>query len=172
MRISYSRFSTYLKCPYKHYLAYYEELEAKKPVRALYFGTAFHKLLQYRKDPILLAKAKEEIGEEYYDLDPKWQQELGEDFIVELAAVLEDYSYIYQDAKLPTQTERPFELTVANYKGEPIIFNGIIDGVYKYKQDGEKCLKLADHKTFTRAPHPDVMLMNTQKLLYIKAWIS
>ena len=71
MKISYSRFSSYLRCPYRHYLGYYECLRAKKPVRPLYFGTDFHKLLELRNDPEKLAEAQKTIGEQYYELKPQ-----------------------------------------------------------------------------------------------------
>lgn len=169
MKISYSRFSSYLRCPYKHYLGYYECLRSKAPVRPLYFGTDFHKLLELRNDPEALAKAKKEIGEQYYALPPKWQSELGEDYLFDLQVIFSDYQEVYKETRPPTETERPFEIKVGDVKGEPIIFNGIIDELYKYKRNGEKICKLGEHKTFNRKPDQNVLVMNTQKNLYAKA---
>lgn len=169
MKISYSRFSSYLRCPYRHYLGYYECLRAKKPVRPLYFGTDFHKLLELRNDPEKLAEAQKAIGEQYYELKPQWQEELGEDYLFELQCIFSDYMEIYKDAPQPTQTERPFELEICNVKGEPVIFNGVIDELYKYRHKGEKMCKLGEHKTFNRKPDQNVLIMNTQKNLYAKA---
>lgn len=169
MKISYSRFSSYLRCPYKHYLGYYEGLVPKKPVRPLYFGTDFHKLLELRNDPLALAQAKKEIGEKFYELPPKWQSELGDDYLFDLQCIFSDYMEVYKDAPQPTQTERPFEVTVGYWKDEPIVFNGIIDELYKYRHKGEKMCKLGEHKTFNRRPNQNWLVMNTQKNLYAKA---
>lgn len=169
MKISYSRFSSYLRCPYKHHLGYYEGLVPKKPVRPLYFGTDFHKLLELRNDPLALAQAKKEIGEKFYELSPKWQSELGDDYLFDLQCIFSDYMEVYKDAPQPTQTERPFEVIVGHWKDEPIVFNGIIDELYKYRHKGEKMCKLGEHKTFNRRPNQNWLVMNTQKNLYAKA---
>lgn len=169
MRISYSRFSSYLRCPFAHYLGYYECLKLKKPIRPLYFGSDFHKLLELRKDPDELDKAKKAIGEAYYDLSPDDQSLLGDDYIVDLQCIFDDYMRVYKDAKMPTQTERPFELVVGEYRGEKIVFNGVIDELYKFKRKGQKMCKLGEHKTFSQRPDLSVLVLNTQKNLYAKA---
>lgn len=169
MKISYSRFSSYLRCPYKHYLSYYKGLKLKKPVRPLYFGSDFHKLLELRTDPEKLAEAKKAIGSQYYELPPQWQADLGEDYLFELQCIFDDYCTVYQDAPQPTQTEKPFEIKVGTYKGEPVIFNGIIDELYKYKIEGQKVCKIGEHKTFSRRPDQNTLVLNTQKNLYAKA---
>lgn len=169
MKFSYSRFASYLRCPYKHYLGYYVGLRKNAPVKPLYFGTDFHKLLELRNNPEELAQAQKAIGDAYYDLPPKWQEELGEDYLFNLQSIFSDYIEIYKDSPQPTQTERPFEIEIGSYKGEPIIFNGIIDEVYKYRRNGEKMCKLGDHKTFNRKPDQNVLVMNTQKNIYAKA---
>ena len=169
MKFSYSRFASYLRCPYKHYLGYYVGLRKNAPVKPLYFGTDFHKLLELRNRPEELAQAQKAIGDAYYDLPAKWQEELGDDYLFNLQSIFSDYIEIYKDSPQPTQTERPFEIEIGSFKGEPIIFNGIIDEVYKYRRNGEKMCKLGDHKTFNRKPDQNVLVMNTQKNLYAKA---
>lgn len=169
MKFSYSRFASYLRCPYKHYLGYYVGLRKNAPVKPLYFGTDFHKLLELRNKPEELAQAQKAIGDAYYDLPAKWQEELGDDYLFNLQSIFSDYIEIYKDSPQPTQTERPFEIEIGSFKGEPIIFNGIIDEVYKYRRNGEKMCKLGDHKTFNRKPDQNVLVMNTQKNLYAKA---
>lgn len=169
MDISYSRFSTYLRCPYKHFLSYYKGLVLKKPVRPLFFGSDFHKLLELRKDPEALAEAQKQIGEKYYDLPAQWQSELGDDYLFDLQCIFSDYMEVYKDAKQPTQTERPFRILMGHYRGEPLYFIGVIDELYKYRRNGQKMCKLGEHKTFSRRPDKNVLIMNTQKNLYAKA---
>ena len=65
MHISYSRFNSYLSCPRKHYLTYYENLVKKKKDRPLYFGSDFHKLLEYRTRPDELPAIKQEITDKF-----------------------------------------------------------------------------------------------------------
>lgn len=171
MNISYSRVSSYLSCPYKHYLGYVEGLRLKKPERPLYFGTDFHKLLELRNNPEELKKAKQDIGEKFYELSPQFQTELGDDYVQDLATIFADYQAIYKDSPQPTVTEQEFKIPLGNYKGEPIYFKGIIDELYKYKSKstGKKSIKIGEHKTFTRKPDQSLLVMNTQKCLYSKA---
>ena len=171
MNISYSRVSSYLSCPYKHYLGYVECLSVKKPARPLYFGTDFHKLLELRNKPEELKKAKQDIGEKFYELKPQYQEELGENYVWDLATIFSDYQEIYKDCPQPTTTEQEFKIPIGNYKGEKVYFKGIIDELYKYKSKstGKKSIKIGEHKTFTRKPDQSLLVMNTQKCLYAKA---
>lgn len=169
MKISYSRFSSYLRCPYAHYLGYILKLRQKKPARPLVFGSDFHKLLELRNNPEELSKAKLEIGEKYYELSANWQGDLGENYIQDLAMIFEDYQEVYKDTPQPHITEHPFEILLGNLNGEPIIFNGIIDELYLYKKQGKRIIKIGEHKTFSQRPDMDVLVMNTQKCLYAKA---
>lgn len=169
MHISYSRFSLYLSCPYAHYLRYVKRLELDRPIRPLYFGTDFHKLLELRGDQEALKEAMKNIEDAFYELPPSWQQDLGENYPEDLKSIFKDYQQVYQGAKLPTVTEKEFELKIGSYKGEPVYFVGKIDELYKLKRKGEKVLKLGEHKTFSRRPDMAVLTMNTQKCLYAKA---
>lgn len=171
MKISYSRASSYLDCPYKHYLAYVIGLKSKKPQRPLFFGTDFHKCLELRNKPKKLKAAKKDIEEKYYDLKPSYQAELGEDYLEDLFCIFDDYVEIYKDFPQPTQTEQEFEIPIGKFKGEPVYFKGIIDELYKRrnKRTGEKYVKLGEHKTFTRKPDMNTLVMNVQKCLYAKA---
>ena len=169
MHISYSRFSTYLSCPYKHYLGYIEKLQLKKPVRPLYFGSDFHKLLELRKDPGELELAKQQIADKYYEMPGSWQTELGESYLDDLFCIFSDYEETYKEAPLPQKTEQPFEILLGRYKGEPVYFVGIIDELYLHKKHGKKIIKIGEHKTFSRKPDMNTLTMNTQKCLYAKA---
>lgn len=169
MHISYSRFSTYLSCPYKHYLGYVKRLELKKPVRPLYFGSDFHKLLELRGKKAELRKAKEDISDKYYEMPASWQSELGEDYVDDLFSIFRDYNKVYDGAPLPHITEHPFEILLGYYKGEPVYFVGVIDELYLYKKCGKKFIKIGEHKTFNRKPDMNTLTMNTQKCLYAKA---
>lgn len=171
MKISNSRFDTYLRCPYAHYLRYYEGLEVKHKDRPLVFGGDMHKLLQYRGDPKKLKRTRREIGDAYYALSPLEQQKLGgDDYIVDLSMIFEDYMDIYKDSPLPNHTEREFKIKVGSVKGEPVVFHGIIDEVYKRKRKGKKVVRLGEHKTFKKRPDMNTLVMNTQKCLYAKAY--
>lgn len=171
MNISYSRVSSYLSCPYKHYLGYVQGLKLKKPERPLYFGTDFHRLLELRHKPEELKKAKQDIGSKFYELKPQFQAELGDDYIWDLATIFADYQDIYKESPQPTVTEQKFQIKLGIYKGETIYFKGFIDELYKYKSKstGKKSIKIGEHKAFTRKPDQSLLVMNTQKCLYSKA---
>lgn len=169
MKVSYSRFSSYLSCPYKHHLAYNECLKAKKVVRPLVFGTDFHKLLELRSDPRKVAKALKSIEGVYYNLPAGQQTELGENYIEDLTSIFEDYLEVYLEAKVPSVTEQKFELEIGSIAGEKVIFVGVIDEAYKSKVNGDRQLKIGEHKTFNQRPDMNTLVMNAQKCLYAKA---
>lgn len=171
MNISYSRVSSYLSCPYQHYLRYVECLSSNKPSRPLSFGSDFHRLLELRNKPDELAKAKQDIEQAYYDLKPQFQTELGEDYVQDLSNIFSDYLEVYKDCPQPHVTEREFKIPMGNYQGETVYFKGFIDELYLYKSKstGKKTIKIGEHKTFTRKPDQSLLVMNTQKCLYAKA---
>lgn len=166
MNLSYSRFSTYLGCPYSHYLAYEEGWVQKKTPRPLYFGRDFHKLLEYRIESSgdILA-VKKEITDAYYDASPATQSDLGETYVEDLFSIFDDYCQVWNGTPLPDETEIEFNIKIGKYKGEDIIFKGFIDELYK-DDDG---YIIGEHKTFSRMPQKDFLVMNTQKSLYAKA---
>ena len=166
MNLSYSRFSTYLGCPYSHYLAYEEGWVQKKTPRPLYFGRDFHRLLEYRvKGMDELDAVKREIRDAYYDASPDVQSDLGENYVEDLFSIFDDYCKVWNDTPLPNETEIEFNIKIATYKGEDVIFKGFIDELYK-TEDG---FRVGEHKTFSRMPQKDFLVMNTQKSLYAKA---
>ena len=167
--ISYSRMSSYLRCPYSHWLRYVRRLSKKRPERPLYFGTDFHKLLELRNDPKALKAARGEIVDSYYAMPASWQGDLGETYVEDLFTIFKDYQTVYADSRQPQVTEKEFELEVGSYRGEPIVFVGKIDEMYLLKRKGEKFIKIGEHKTFTNKPNMDVLVMNPQKCLYAKA---
>lgn len=165
MHISYSRFSLYLRCPYAHYLRYIEGLKSIKPVRPLYFGSDFHKLLEVRADKTQVKKEWKRMKEDFYRMPASWQEELGENYPDDLKTIFQDYQAMWKGTPIPQITEHPFELTLSDVKGEPVIFVGVIDELYKHK-DG---IDVGEHKTFNRPPDMNFLVMNTQKSLYCKA---
>lgn len=171
MNISYSRVAAYLRCPYSHYLGYEVGVKRLQPERPLYFGTDFHKLLELRNRPDELAMAKKTIYDKFYELPPSWQADLGANYYEDLTTIFEDYCELYRDAPQPTITEQEFSLSMGGVSGEPLIFKGVIDEVYKRKDrvTGERFIRIGEHKTFTRAPSQNTLVMNTQKNLYAKA---
>lgn len=165
MHISYSRFSLYLKCPYAHYLRYVEELKGIKPVRPLYFGTDFHKLLEVRDDKARIKKEWRRMKEDFYRMPAGWQSDLGYDYPYDLKTIFQDYLEMWKGTPLPTVTEQPFDIEIDKVDGEPVIFVGVIDELYQ-NDDG---MTIGEHKTFTRPPDMNFLVMNTQKSLYCKA---
>lgn len=161
--------STYLNCPYQHWLRYVRRLEKKAPERPLYFGTDFHKLLELRNDPVALKEAKQAIKDTYYELPASQQGVLGENYIDDLFTIFKDYRRLYKDVRQPQVTEKEFELEVGCISGEPIIFVGKIDELYLMKRQGVKYITIGEHKTFTNKPNAETLVMNTQKCLYAKA---
>ena len=135
------------------------------------FGSDFHKLLELRGRPEELAKAKVEIGEKFYEMKPEWQAELGDNYVNDIASIFSDYMEVYKDHPIPKITEQEFEIPLGKLNGEPIIFKGVIDEVYKFKDKDtkEKYIKIGEHKTFSKKPDHNFLIMNTQKCLYAKA---
>lgn len=171
MNISYSRFSSYLRCPYSHYLGYEIGIKLNSPVRPLRFGTDFHKLLELRDNPKELKKAMREIEDQFYSLSPRFQSELGDNYPQDIKAIFHDYQDIYKDAPHPSITEHEFLIPIGNVRGESIMFKGVIDELYKRKEksSGQKYLKLGEHKTFNQRPDLNTLVMNSQKILYAQA---
>lgn len=169
MYISYSRQSSYLKCPYLHWLRYVRRLEKKQPERPLYFGTDFHKLLELRNDKKALKEAKLAIKDAYYEMPASWQGDLGETYVEDLFSIFQDYQHLYKDLKQPQVTEREFELEVGKFRDEPIVFVGKIDELYLRKSNGVKHIIVGEHKTFSQKPNMNTLIMNPQKCLYAKA---
>lgn len=165
MQVSYSRVSSYLSCPYKHYLSYVECLTANKPIRALHFGSDFHKLLELRGKKSELKNALKEIEDTYYDMLPSHQAELGENYIESLKCIFKDYLKVYKKEPLPDVTEQEFLWKIGKYKGEPVLLKGFIDGLYKT----ENGIVVEEHKTFSRKPDISSLVMNVQKCVYAKA---
>lgn len=171
MNISYSRVASYMSCPYAHFLGYELGVKAAKPIKPLYFGSDFHRLLELRGDKKALKEARQEIEETYYALRPSWQTELGQDYIEGLFSIFSDYCEVYKEAPLPTITEREFEIPMFEHRGEPYFFKGKIDELYlrKRKSTGKRYIKVGEHKTFNRRPDNNTLVMNVQKNLYAKA---
>lgn len=163
--ISYSRFSSYLRCPYAHYLSYVRRLTPVKPARPLFFGTDFHKLLELRGNKKALTKAIKEMRETFYSLPSKYQEDMGEEYIDDLKTIFKDYLKTYKGCALPDVTEQEFRMKIGELKGEPVYFVGVIDGIYNQGDE----LIVEEHKTFSRKPDMNTLAMNTQKCLYAKA---
>lgn len=162
--ISYSRESTYLRCPYAHYLGYVMKLTPKKPARPLKFGTDFHKLLEFRDNKKELSKIIKDVRETYYEMPANWQSELGESYVDDLKSIFTDYMKIYKGSPIPDETEHRFEIPIKAC-GKSAIFVGVIDGLYKHEDD----ITIEEHKTFTRKPDISTLVMNKQVCLYAKA---
>lgn len=166
INISYSRVSSYLNCPYGHFLGYVERIRPKKPVRPLYFGSDFHRLLENRADEQALADVKQDIGEKFYEMPPDWQADLGgDDYVSDLSNIFEDYTQVYKNTPLPDKTEQEFLLPIGKYRGEQVLFKGFIDELY-FTDEG---IKIGEHKTFSRQPNMSYLVMNMQKSLYAQA---
>lgn len=168
IKISYSRASTYLRCPYAHYLGYEERLMRNRPVRPLMFGSDFHKLLENRDDAEALGKAFSDIEEKYYEIPANWQSDLGENYLDDLRVIFGDYKSVYGETQKPDVTEKRFDIPIAKYKGEDVMFTGVIDEVY-LDYAGEGKTAFGEHKTFSRKPDVNTLVLNAQKFLYAKA---
>ena len=162
--ISYSRFSLYLRCPYAHYLRYVERISSNAPCRPLHFGSDFHKLLEVRTDKAKIRQEWQRMRDEYYEMPAKWQEELGENYPEDLKIVFSDYMQKWKGTPKPTKTEQAFNIPLEPF-GSDIIFTGVIDELYEY-EDG---IDIGEHKTFSRTPDLNTLVMNAQKSLYCKA---
>lgn len=160
--ISYSRVSSYLACAQAHYYSYVERIKPKGVVRPLFFGSDFHKLLEYRNSG-KLDEIYNEIRDTYNELTGKQRSDIGDDYLEELFEVFEDYTQIWSDTEQPVETEHEFKIPIAKYKGIPVYFHGIIDEIY---EDGS----IGEHKTFgAQKPDLSILTMNQQSMLYAKA---
>lgn len=166
--VSYSKVSTYRDCPQSYHWGYVMGLEPKKASRPLSFGSDFHKLLECRTDKNKLEAAMDTIREQYYDLTPRQQEDLGEDYLDELFQVFDDYQQRWLGTELPNVTEHEFYLPIGKYKGEDVVFHGIIDELYFDKETGVVSV-IGEHKTFSTKPDMSVLAMNQQICLYAKA---
>lgn len=165
--VSYSKVSTYRGCPQSYHWGYIMGLEPKKASRPLSFGSDFHKLLECRTDKDKLEAAMDEIRNQYYDLTPRQQEDLGEDYLDELFQVFDDYQQRWLGTELPDVTEHEFYLPIGKYKGEDVVFHGIIDELYFDKDTGT--IIIGEHKTFSTRPDMSILAMNQQICLYAKA---
>lgn len=161
--ISYSRFSTYLRCPYSHWLRYIERISSNAPCRPLHFGSDFHKLLEVRTNKTQIKAEWKRMRDEFYEMPASWQTELGENYPEDLKVIFNDYMAMWKGTPLPDETEHSFELPL--YPGSDILFVGVIDELYRY--DGG--IDIGEHKTFNMPPNMNTLVMNAQKSLYCKA---
>lgn len=166
--VSYSKVSSYRHCPQGYHWNYIQGLKPRKMSRPLSFGSDFHKLLEHRTDEKALEKVMEDIREQYYDLTPQQQEDLGEDYLEELFQVFEDYQQRWQGTALPNITEHEFYLPLGKFKGEEVMFHGIIDELYFDPETGVASV-IGEHKTFTQKPDMSILAMNQQVCLYAKA---
>lgn len=166
--VSYSKVSKYRDCPQSHHWGYVQRLKPKAMSRPLSFGSDFHKLLECRTDDKLLEQAIQGIKDKYDELTPQQQEDLGEDYVEGLLQVFEDYQRRWCDTELPNVTEHEFYLPLGKYKGEDVMFHGIIDELYFNKETGEVSI-IGEHKTFSKMPDMSILAMNQQVCLYAKA---
>lgn len=163
--ISYSRFSLYLRCPYAHFMRYIERISSTAPSRPLHFGSDFHKLLEVRTNKKQVKQEWKRMKDEFYEMPANWQSELGETYPEDLKTIFQDYMKMWQGTPLPDETEHSFELPIKAPSGEKFIFVGVIDELYKT----DTGIDIGEHKTFSRPPDMNTLVMNTQKSLYCKA---
>jgi hypothetical protein len=166
--VSYSKVSSYRGCPQKYNWRYVQGLRPRKVSRPLSFGSDFHKLLECRINPDLLAEAKKSIEEKYYELTASQQEDLGENYLETLFNQFEDYQKRWKNAVVPTITEHEFYLPLGKFKGEDVVFHGIIDELYFDEESGVIAV-IGEHKTFSKKPDMSILAMNTQVCLYAKA---
>ena len=166
--VSYSKVSTYRDCPQSYHWGYIVGLDPKRASRPLNFGSDFHKLLECRTDPERLAQAIQDIKDKYDNLTPRQQEDLGDDYIDGLLQVFDDYQQRWLGTELPDVTEHEFYLPIGKYKGEDVMFHGIIDELYFDKETGVVAV-IGEHKTFSTRPDMSVLAMNQQICLYAKA---
>jgi len=165
MNVSYSRISAYMDCPQKHYFSYVRRLSPNKPIKALTFGSDFHRLLQYRGSKAAVKKIMQEIEQTWEDLSYVGRSELGDDYVKNLKTIFNDYMRRWKNLELPTQTEIRFDIPIGHYKGEPVFMAGVIDERY----DTAEGVIICEHKTFSKAPDMDMLVMNQQSCIYAKA---
>lgn len=171
-KVSYSRVSKYLKCPYLHYLSYTKRIQPKMKSKSLQFGSNFHTLLEHRGD------SKEELKKlfkamkgVYEDQPDEFKELLGESYISNLKSIFLDYQKVWKNEALPDKTEFEFNIEIGqSLDGDLIVFNGFIDGLYfdKSGSANEETL-IEEHKIFAQKPDMTTLTLSTQKHLYAKA---
>ena len=171
MKFSYSRVSSYRQCKQQHYFGYIEEIKPKTTSRPLSFGGDIHRLLEatYGNERNIFDELAA-IRDTYENLTEDKQMSLGETYLEDLETVLEDYKISNPPIAGVTLigTEIKFEIptNVKSADGTVSVFNGVID---KLEQDSDGNYLVTDYKTFSRKPDSDMLVMNTQSMLYAKA---
>ena len=166
--VSYSKVSSYRGCPQGYHWKYIARLNPRKVSRPLSFGSDFHKLLECRIDDSSLRAAIEDIQHKYDSMTARQQEDLGDTYIDDLLQVFEDYQQRWGGTSLPDVTEHEFYLPLGKYKGEEIVFHGIIDELYFDPETGV-VQAIGEHKTFSNMPDMSILAMNQQICLYAKA---
>ena len=161
-KISYSRISAYLFCPYKYKLIYIDNRYI--PVNAdIIFGQIIHKTLeQYHSRN---GKDLQELMECY---DASWKNEGFEspqqsfEYYRRGTEMLENYfkSFSVSDVKI-LYTEKSFDANIGKYR-----FVGIIDRIDEYP-DGKK--EIMDYKTHARVWEQERLDKDLQLTLYAYA---
>lgn len=173
IKVSYSRVSKYLNCPYSHYLYYVKKIRPKAKSKSLYFGSDFHRLLEHRGAPKEEIKTVlNELKIVYENQSDEFKEELGSDYIKNLKTIFLDYQKVWKNKPIPDKIEFEFNIDLGqSLDGEDIVLNGFIDSIY-FDETGaaNENTIIEDHKTFSVAPDTTIANMSMQKHLYAKAF--
>jgi ATP-dependent helicase/DNAse subunit B len=164
IKVSNSRINLFLRCPYAHYLKYYEHLERKTKAAALQRGTVVHEAIEayntgkswkkvikrFERDFMKNTMAEERV--ELGDI-PKIAQTICENYFACYEQEDENLEYI--------QNELHFDLPLT----KTITLEGYIDALTL----DNKILWPMEHKTYARLPDRDFLMFNSQSGRYIWA---
>lgn len=162
IKISNSRLKLFLRCPYAHYLKYYEDLERKTKAAALQRGSIVHEAIEAYNKGKSWKKVVNRFSEEFYkNTMAEERVELGD--IPQIAkTICENYFACYGDEDLEyLNSEMHFELPLT----KTITIEGYIDALVR---DGNTLWPM-EHKTYSRMPDRDFIIFNSQSGIYIWA---
>lgn len=162
MKFSFSRVSSYLRCPMQHYLGYVKRLSPIKRVRPLTFGSDFHELLEHRYDKAARKAAYDKICDTFHESSATDQQTLGDNYPEDIKQIFLDYCKNYKNDDPTAWPEKELWFEIDLPGGNKFV--GKIDELDR--EPG----RLGEHKTFSgNIPSHSTMVMNAQSHIYARA---
>lgn len=174
MRLSYSAFDSYKKCPLKYK---FQEIDKfKTPKKAVQmFGTILHSIMEYIHKPGFSHPTSEQAIElfvtKFNDLSPLFENEIDERtaFTQGITILQAYYKKNNLDEIIVVDLESRFAIELLDPEtNETHIISGIIDRIDKTKDGYE----IIDYKTAGKMPSQQMVDENTQLSVYTRAFLK
>ena len=167
MRISYSRFSTYQRCPQQYKLEYVDRIQVPTPP-AMHFGSAVHEALKFMYDPHHLRRPTveqvvEAFAQAWRTRKPEVREEERQAYFEQGVDMLRRHYERYaeqEEGRYTAATERFFNIPFD--AGHTLA--GYVDRVDVLPASGG--LEIIDYKTTRAMPTEQEMAKNAQLAIY------